>query len=270
MRARIFPAVVLFISSSASAQLRFEVATVKPSGPLTQIDEMRNRVMRRARRTGLIDSPDPGRVHIQKQPMLDILAAAYTLRAEQVSAPGWAADTAFDIEATVPAKTESDPPTRLNLMLQALLKDRFGLVEHLEERALNGYALVVAKGGPKLKEAAPSDPTLTKEDLIARNRKALEAMRKEHKPGSSASHYGSTTMEEFAGNLASTIGSAVIDQTNLPGKYAFSTETWPDTPEEPGFTIFQSVEKLGLKLEPRKITVPTLVVDKLSKIPTEN
>ena len=270
MRARIFPVLFLFIASSASAQPRFEVATVKLSGPLTQMDEIRNRAMRRMRLAGLIDSPDPGRIRIQKQPMLDILADAYSLRVEQVSAPGWASDTAFDIEATVPAKTESDPPNRLNLMLQTLLKERFGLVARMEEKTLNGYALVVAKGGPKLQDAAPSDPTLTKEELMEKNRKAFADLRKNQRPGVSSSTFGSTSMSDFASILSGKIGSPVTDQTNLPGKYAYSIETWPDTPEEPGFTIFQAVEKLGLKLEPRKIPAQTLIVDSLSRLPTEN
>ncbi len=35
-------------------------------------------------------------------------------------------------------------------MLQALLQDRFQLKTHLETKDVSGYALVVAKGGPKL------------------------------------------------------------------------------------------------------------------------
>ena len=38
----------------------------------------------------------------------------------------------------------------------------------------------------------------------------------------------------------------------------------------PGGTIFDAVERLGLKLEPRKLTVETVMVDKVSKTPTEN
>ena len=38
----------------------------------------------------------------------------------------------------------------------------------------------------------------------------------------------------------------------------------------PGGTIFDAVEKLGLKLEPRKVTVETVVVDHVSKTPTPN
>jgi uncharacterized protein (TIGR03435 family) len=202
--------------------------------------------------------------------MLDILAAAYSLRAEQVSAPGWTADTALDIEAVVPLKAETDPPNRLNIMLQALLRERFGMVAHIEERIFGGYSLAVAKGGPKLQEATPPDPNLSKEDLMARNRKARDQMHKDMKPMLSRATCSSISMSEFAANLAGILHNPVTDQTNLKGKYAFTLETRADTPEEPGFTIFQAVEKPGLKLEPRKIPVPTLVVDNLAKLPTEN
>ena len=34
--------------------------------------------------------------------------------------------------------------------------------------------------------------------------------------------------------------------------------------------LYQSLEKLGLKLEPRKASVDQVVVDKMEKAPTEN
>jgi uncharacterized protein (TIGR03435 family) len=40
--------------------------------------------------------------------------------------------------------------------------------------------------------------------------------------------------------------------------------------DEPGGTIFDAVERLGLKLEPRKLTVALLVIDRASKMPTAN
>jgi uncharacterized protein (TIGR03435 family) len=37
-----------------------------------------------------------------------------------------------------------------------------------------------------------------------------------------------------------------------------------------GDTLFNAVEKLGLKLEPRKAPIETLVIDQALKRPTEN
>jgi uncharacterized protein (TIGR03435 family) len=38
----------------------------------------------------------------------------------------------------------------------------------------------------------------------------------------------------------------------------------------PGDTLFNAVEKLGLKLEPRKAPVEMLIIDEASKTPIEN
>ncbi len=61
----------------------------------------------------------------------------------------------------------------------------------------------------------------------------------------------------------------MADETGLAGKYSVSIETWR-IPDVPGGTIFDAVEKLELKLEARKITVDTIVVDPVSKAPTAN
>jgi uncharacterized protein (TIGR03435 family) len=61
----------------------------------------------------------------------------------------------------------------------------------------------------------------------------------------------------------------VVDETGLTGKYSVVIETWSNS-DVPGGTVFDAVEKLGLKLEPRKVTVETVVVDQVSKTPTAN
>jgi uncharacterized protein (TIGR03435 family) len=40
-------------------------------------------------------------------------------------------------------------------MLQTLLAERFGLKVHHESKDIDGYDLILAKGGPKLKIAEP-------------------------------------------------------------------------------------------------------------------
>jgi len=43
-----------------------------------------------------------------------------------------------------------------------------------------------------------------------------------------------------------------------------------DTASEPGSSIVNSVQQLGLKLEARKAPLDMIVVDHLEKLPTEN
>ena len=57
-----------------------------------------------------------------------------------------------DVEAKMPVDTTRE---QFNVMLQNLLADRLGLKVHWASKEIEMYALVVAKGGPKFKLAAP-------------------------------------------------------------------------------------------------------------------
>jgi uncharacterized protein (TIGR03435 family) len=57
----------------------------------------------------------------------------------------------FDIVATAPPETTKE---QFTLMLQNLLADRFHLVVHREAKEELGFSMVVAKNGPKLKDAS--------------------------------------------------------------------------------------------------------------------
>ena len=61
------------------------------------------------------------------------------------------------------------PYNPYRFMQQALLADRFKLKVHFETRLLPIYALVVAKGGPKLKasEMDPANPAETVKPAIS-------------------------------------------------------------------------------------------------------
>ena len=72
--------------------------------------------------------------------------------------PDWTRSARFDINAKV---APEDAPKLKGLsmqqrfaMLLPMLQDRFGLKFHRETKDLQVYTLVVAKGGPKLKESA--------------------------------------------------------------------------------------------------------------------
>lgn len=67
-----------------------------------------------------------------------------------VGGPPWAGSDRFDVQGKS-AEPERVPEADLNEMLQALLADRFKLRLHRDHKDVQGYALVVAKNGPKLK-----------------------------------------------------------------------------------------------------------------------
>ncbi len=257
---------------------QFEVASVKPSAPGSALPPMLRAVMRNNGRPGEIPMAGPDRVRLQNWPLLDLIAAAYRVRATQVSGPAWLSDQAFDIEA-VPDGT---PKEQLNAILQSLLEERFGLKVHRDTKTGQGFALVVGKDGPKLKPAGPPPAPvegLTDEEQKTQPQQKMQAdmaaQQKRTKEQLAAVGpfnnvgWSSITMEELAAQLVRFAGAPVIDQTGLTGEYKVTIDTWSN-PDVPGGTIFDAVEKLGLKLESRKVTVETVVVDQVSKTPTAN
>jgi len=109
------------------------------------------------------------------------------------------------------------------------------------------------------------------------------------------------TMEQLAGSVERFVDRPVVDRTGLQGTYKMSLElSMADMmaaaraagvgaaanapagfgagapapaagPADPsGNAIFQSIEKMGLKLEPSKSSVEYLVIDHLEKTPTED
>jgi uncharacterized protein (TIGR03435 family) len=267
------------------ARPQFEIASVKPAGNgetgAGRISTMRE-IMRTGRPPGMIPMDDPGRVRLRNWALLDLIAAAYSVRATQVSGPAWLSDQGFDIEAKVPDGTRKED---LNAMLQSLLEERFGLKVHRDTQTSQGFVLAVGKNGPKLKTAElPPAPAqgLTEEEqraktlqrgqaLLAAMRDRIQENRESGTPlmGLSRANFPSITTEQLAFQMVRFAGAPVVDETGLTGKYSVTIETWKN-PDVPGGSVFDAVEKLGLKLEPRKVTVETVVVDQVSKTPTAN
>jgi uncharacterized protein (TIGR03435 family) len=261
---------------------QFEVASVKPSAnDLTRGGRfpMFREMIRNQGQPGLITMTGPDRVHLQNLTLLDLIAAAYSVRTAQVSGPDWLSDQGFDIEARLP---DGAPKEQVNAMLQSLLEERFGLKVHRAAQIAQGFALVVGKDGPRLKPAAPPpalDPGLTGEERMAQLKAKMQAdmaasakrrQESDTPPGpSSTQSWSSITTEELAAHLVRFAGAPVVDETNLTGEYSVTIKTW-ESAELPGGTVFDAVEKLGLKLEPRKVTVDTVFVDEVSKTPTAN
>lgn len=178
----------------------------------------------------------------------------------------------FDIEAKFDPASGVDfkniSLSQRRSMLQALLADRFKLSIHYEPKELPVYALVIAKNGPKLQRAASDVNSF---DGI----KGYDAL---------VTHSGRDSLEvkSFAmSNLALTLhywtGRIVVDKTGLTGRYDFSLR-WnhmrdpasaqsSDSSAPSIFTALQ--EQLGLKLEPMKYPVDTIVIDHLEP-PSEN
>ena len=101
---------------------------------------------------------DPGGIHLCCVGMFSLLMRAYDVDLDQITGPPWIMENMgpnlYEIDATIPAgATEA----QYRLMMRQLLRERFLLEIHREKRNFPGYELVIAEGGPKLKESRP-DP----------------------------------------------------------------------------------------------------------------
>ncbi len=279
---------ILFVCISSWAQSpadapQFDVASIRPVAKDAtgndQLSQLLREAYRNHRHPGEIPMASPDRILLKDWTLLDLIAAAYSVPPTQILGPDWISGQGFDIEATVPVDT---PKAALNGMLQSLLEERFGLKAHRTPKTGRGFALIVARDGPRLTPAAPPSPSpaqpLTKEDSKAQVTKNLEAMtksmreRRERSGNPGSMHFEtwpSVTTEELAARLVRYAEAPVVDTTGLTGKYSVTIEV-SNNDDEPGNTIFDAVEKLGLKLEPRKVTIEAVVVDQVSKSPTPN
>jgi len=139
-----------------TAHLAFEVATVKPS-PALDLSKLRDGTAHMGTRI------DAARVDIGMVSLFRLICVGYKLKPYQVSGPEWLKTTMFDIQAKIP---DGVGPDQVPQMIQTLLVERFGLKVHHDSKDQQVYALVVAKGGPKLKESAmgPEASAAVKED----------------------------------------------------------------------------------------------------------
>lgn len=107
---------------------------------------------------------DPGRIHLCCVGMFSLLMRAYGVEIDQIIGPSWIMDNMgpnlYQVDAMMPADTTK---AQFQLMMRNLLAERFHLEVHYEKRNFPGYELVVAKGGPKLKESKP-DPNFADPD----------------------------------------------------------------------------------------------------------
>jgi uncharacterized protein (TIGR03435 family) len=188
-------------------------------------------------------------------PLMMILQYAFDIPQTRIlDAPGWLNSEKFDIEAK--ADTLDDQLSKLpsdeakaqkRKMIQALLAERFALKLHPETRELPIYALVVAKGGPKLQDSKS-------------NGCMINGWRAE------ISIQGCASMTVLGEELAENLGRVVIDKTGLDGRYDIDLKWTPadsaTSSSDSGPSIFTALqEQLGLKLESQKGPVQVLVID---------
>lgn len=272
--------VAMFLTSLLSGLAfcqSFEVASVKPSPPP---DPARGTTVRADGGPG---TNDPARFTTRNLNLRSLVTMAYTIESYRLSGPDWLINDMFDVEAKVP---EGATKEQFRIMLRNLLRERFGLEVHSEQREMQTYSLTLARGGPKFKESAgeaesrpdgfPAGPKLDPDGFPALppGRTPYMAIMYDR----ARMRVIGVSMADFANRLAVQLGHPVTDATGLSGKYDL-TLSWVSgslrpqagDADSPGPDLLGAVqEQLGLKLEPKKGPVEMIVIDHIEKLPTEN
>jgi uncharacterized protein (TIGR03435 family) len=255
----------------------FEVASIKPSDP--------------GGRGGRFQMQPGGRLVSENMPLRFLVNRAFnTNNGDQVvGLPPSAATDRYDIAAKVPPGGPTVGPMdndAIAPLILSLLKDRFKMTYHTEDRPLAAYSLV--SGKPKMKKADPESRT------YCRNTNAPVGA----PPGTRLLKCQNITMAQFAErlqNMSPELNWPVVDATGIEGGWDFSLmfsmrgmampgpRRGGGDGEQPGaalptasdpndgYTLFEAMEKeLGLKLEKQKRSLPVFVIDHIEQKPTEN
>jgi uncharacterized protein (TIGR03435 family) len=214
-------------------------------------------------------TPDPAHFLWPATTLTSLLAQAYGISGDQISGPDWMGSQFYSITANFPAETTRE---QFQLMLQNLLTERMHLAVHHETTTIQAYDLVIAKGGPKLKEPAPADPS--RPGYMGGG---------QFGPDGATLTYPNSPLRVFLMNLSMRLRSdasagvtqsivRVNDKTGLTGTYNITLHYIPARMTDvPGPDIFAALEtQLGLKLEPVKMQIDMVVVDHAEKTPLEN
>jgi|ERR1700739_1873599 len=241
-------------AGSASSNLpTFDVASIKPPVP-------------GAGRNGGFHGEPGGRVFVGGTiRMLTMLA--FNLRYDQIAGDrDWAASQWFEINAVPPENSPSrqirvasaEPTAEQRLMLQSLMRDRFGFKSHFETK--DGEAYILTRGTKPLELKPPKDPAADPRAIVKVyqggivNGEALGI---------------NTTIDYFAQRLGGYLQLPVLNETGIAGAYDFDLPA--DDPENQDITtaVIRVAERLGLKLKRGRGPIRTLVIDHVQQ-PSEN
>jgi len=229
---------------SAQTPATFAVASIKVASPDARGYSLR---------------PLPGRLSAENVTLKQLIAEAWNVYDFQVSGgPKWVDSERFDVEAKTgqPATARKD----LRVMLQSLLTEGFALKIRRETKDESVYALVTAKGGPKLEAA--KDP---RGDAMFRvyQRRRIEAK--------------NVPLDHLTEVLTWLMGKPVLDRTGLEGAFDYTLEWNPDeqqlrsseAPVEADGRLpsldAALQQQLGLKMISRKETLDAVVIENAAR-----
>jgi uncharacterized protein (TIGR03435 family) len=271
--------------SQTQTRAEFEVASIKPT-------------LERPLGVDVGLHIDGAQIRCTYLSLKDYIGMAYRLKNYQIVGPEWLASQRFDIAAKLP---DGGQPAQIPEMIQNLLADRFKMKMHREPKEFPVYSLEVIKGAGKLTES-PDDGTPEAQRFAVNV--GVNAG-----PGGIGMDFGKgsyltfrdnklegkkLTMTSLVDTLSRFMDRPVVDMTELKGNYDFAFDLTQEDytamlvrsainagvvlPPQAlkildvasGDSLTNSLQKVGLKLEPRKAPLDTIVIESILKMPTEN
>jgi uncharacterized protein (TIGR03435 family) len=195
------------------------------------------------------------RAHAAK--VSELFLYAFKVRREAlIGAPSWFESDRVDITAKATPTTSGED---LCMMLQSLLINEFKLVAHYEPKTNSVFVLVVGKGGLRMRTAS------------GKGRADCQQL-EDRGPGGHHLSCTNMTISELAEGLPDLapgyIDKPVLDRSGSNTAYDFMLEWVNRRLAEGGGgpTIFEAVEKLGLRFDQRKEEQQAIVIDQMARL----
>ncbi len=220
----------------------------------------------------------------------DLLVYAYELPLYRIlGGPSWVTTDRY----TVLGKTIAPAtPSEIRVLMQQLIKERFGLQHHREQREIAAYQLVFARGdrrlGPKIRPATfdctpfltgqrptPVESPLIDVPGVGRSPRCMNIPVFDLTTMITTPRLNGITIDRFVTFLQDQTNRPIRDETGLTGVFdielTFVDESMPRvagfgrTAPTEGLSLHTALsDQLGLKLEPIRASVEALVIDSLS------
>jgi len=247
---------------------------------------------------------DSKRFAITNTSLYNLIALAYGIDCRNArlgdlisAGPSWIKSDRFDIEATIPEGLPGYTPQQLNnreapalqALIQTLLADRFRLVVHRETRETAVYNLVVVRdGGLKPSEDLPTADLRQQASKLGNEFVERGMLLAGGSLGMIIDESGLATIRGLGISIPATFtllytqikDRPILDKTNLKGRFEFQLQfaaaervpglqpatRLPAVPDGP--SLFDALQdQLGLKLDPVRIPMEVLMIDRAEKPP---
>lgn len=242
------------VTAASSKLPAFEVATIKPPNPKAPY-----------RAQGFYGDPG-GRIYFGGNIRM-LVEIAFNLRDYQVAGgPGWVNSQWFEIHAIAPEGSPSrnirarnvEPTAEQRLMLQSLLRDRFGFKFHFVTK--DGEVYILSRSSKQLQLKPPKDPAADPRAIVFSKQGGIA-------DGEAVGT--NTTIDYLALGLSQYLRLPVLNETGIAGSYDFYLP--PDDTEnhDAVAAVFDVVDRLGLRMKRGWGPVQTIAIDHIEQ-PSEN